>query len=162
MKIRPAEMQDEAALARIDAATWTTEVSPAPARLGDDFFARIDMNSVLVAEVDGQAVGYAVLRQGAPIPSHAHVLDMNGLAVDPEHQGRGIGRALVEATVAAARQQGARKLTLRVLGFNGRARRLYEACGFHIEGVLREEFLLDGRYVDDVFMARMLKGEGNG
>jgi ribosomal protein S18 acetylase RimI-like enzyme len=162
VKIRPAEMGDEVALARIDAATWTSEVSPAPARLGDDFFARIDRNSVLVAEVDGQAVGYAVLRQGTPIPSHAHVLEMNGLAVDPDHQGRGIGRALVEATVAGARQQGARKLTLRVLGSNQRARRLYESCGFQVEGLLREEFLLDGRYVDDVFMARTLGDETSG
>jgi len=39
---------------------------------------------------------------------------------------------------------------------NAAARRVYDACGFVVEGVLREEFLLDGRYVDDVFMARDL------
>ena len=37
-----------------------------------------------------------------------------------------------------------------------RARRLYEACGFVVEGVLREEFLLDGRYADDLFLAHHL------
>ena len=38
------------------------------------------------------------------------------------------------------------------------ARRLYESCGFTAEGVLREEFFLGGRYVDDVLMACMLVG----
>jgi RimJ/RimL family protein N-acetyltransferase len=43
-----------------------------------------------------------------------------------------------------------------VLGTNSTARRLYSRCGFVEEGVLRAEFLLDGRYVDEVLMARFL------
>ena len=43
-----------------------------------------------------------------------------------------------------------------MLGTNVPARRLYEAGGFTVEGVLREQLLLGGRYVDDVFMAREL------
>lgn len=160
--VRAARVEDEKAIGRIDAATWTTEVSPAPARVGDGFFEHNKLSDILVAEVDGQVVGYASLTRGSRLLSHAHVLEINGLAVDPGHQRRGVGRALVEACVAGARRQGARKLTLRVLGFNHRARRLYESCGFHIEGLLREEFLLDGRYVDDVFMARALGDETDG
>ena len=53
-------------------------------------------------------------------------------------------------------RRGARKLSLRVLGDNTVARGLYESCGFAVEGVLRDEFLVDGRYVDDVLMARDL------
>ena len=34
--------------------------------------------------------------------------------------------------------------------------RLYESCGFTVEGVLREEFFLGERYVNDVLMACML------
>jgi hypothetical protein len=30
------------------------------------------------------------------------------------------------------------------------------ACGFAVEGVLRGEFRLDGRYLDDILMARAL------
>jgi len=58
--------------------------------------------------------------------------------------------------VAEARRRGARKVSLRVLGSNAVARRLYARCGFVEEGVLRDEFVLDGRFVDDVFMARFL------
>ena len=43
-----------------------------------------------------------------------------------------------------------------MLGIDDRARRLYESCGFQIEGVLRDEFYLGGQYVDDVLMARFL------
>jgi len=64
-----------------------------------------------------------------------------------------VGRALVEAAKWEAHRRGATKLTLRVLAPNTGARRLYEACGFVVEGVLVGEFLLDGRPVDDVLMA---------
>ncbi len=57
------------------------------------------------------------------------------------------------AAVQECGRLGARKVTLRVLGHNVAARRLYDRCGFVPEGVLRGEFLLEGRYVDNVLMA---------
>ena len=62
----------------------------------------------------------------------------------------------MEAAVEEARRRGATKLSLRVLGHNQGARRVYERCGFHVEGVLTGEFVLDGVAVDDVLMARTL------
>jgi ribosomal protein S18 acetylase RimI-like enzyme len=84
------------------------------------------------------------------------VLVIDGLAVDPDRQGLGIARQLVDAAVAEARRRGARRVTLRVLGHNTGARRVYEHCGFVVEGVLRGEFRIDGEDVDDVLMARSL------
>lgn len=40
------------------------------------------------------------------------------------------------------------------------ARRLYESCGFIAEGILREEYFLDGRYADDVLMTAMVDPAG--
>lgn len=158
VEIRPARLTDETAIQQIDAVTWTADNSPvAPPPPDRPFFGeRNQLADVLVAEDDGQVVGYAIVRQYLPIASHRDVLEINGLAVDPAHQGHGVGHQLVEACAQQARSRGARKLTLRVLGNNDRARRLYEACGFQIEGVLRDEFFLGGRYVDDVLMARFL------
>ena len=70
--------------------------------------------------------------------------------------GETVFRALLDAAVAEARRRGAQRLTLRVLGPNAGARRLYEAAGFVVEGTLRGEFVLDGGLVDDVLMARSL------
>ena len=158
ISIRQAQLGDEEVLGQLDAATWTDDVSPAPLPpVGTAFFnERTRPDDVLVAVIDGLVVGYTGLGRSSPLPSRQHVLDVNGLTVDPNRRGLGAGRALVEAAVEEARERGARKLSLRVLGANASARRLYEACGFVVEGLLRDEFLLGGRYVDDVFMARYL------
>jgi ribosomal protein S18 acetylase RimI-like enzyme len=150
---------DDTTLGRLDAVTWTDDVSPAPAPpAGTPFFnERTRPDDVLVAEVDGVVAGYAKLGRSITLPSHQHVLELNGLSVDPNRRRLGVGRQLIEAAVEEARNRGARKLSLRVLGGNTGARRLYEACGFVVEGILRDEFLLQGRYVDDVLMARQLE-----
>ncbi|MCW2500750.1 MAG: acetyltransferase [Frankiales bacterium] len=138
-------------------ATWTADVSPGPTPAPSE--ALLDVESiadVLVAEEEGVVSGYVRLNQPGPLPSHAHVLVINGLAVAPARQGSGIGRRLMASALEEARSRGARKVSLRVLAPNARARRLYEACGFSIEGVLRGEFLLNGEYVDDVVMAAYL------
>jgi ribosomal protein S18 acetylase RimI-like enzyme len=158
VQVRQARQEDQAVLRKIEAAAWAEDVTPAPPPPPDAAFfrERVRPADTLVAEIDGVVVGYALVGQALPFASHAHVLELQGLAVDPGRQRRGAGRRLVEASVEQGRGLGARKLTLRVLGSNVRARRLYESCGFLVEGVLRAEFFLGGRYVDDVLMARIL------
>lgn len=151
---RPARPTDDAALLAIDEATWTSTVSPAPAPTGrTSFFGDQPLDGFLVAEVDGVVAGYISTYQSIRAPSHSHVLSVNGLAVDPAAQGKGVGRRLVEAVIELARERGLAKVGLRVLGHNTGARRLYERCGFATEGVLKGEFVLDGRLVDDILMA---------
>ena len=155
--VRPAAPADEDALAAIDLATWTWLTSPAPRPDADSGWTFFDEKTrpedVLVALVDGEVAGYVRLGRPTPLAASDHVLTVNGIGVDPGRRRRGVGRALIEAAVDVARTRGARRLTLRVLGPNESARRLYESAGFVVEGVQREEFLLEGRYVDDVLMA---------
>ena len=155
LEIRRAESHDAQVLAALDIATWSASVTPAPPRNPESpFFSKgVTPEDVLVAESDGEVLGYVMLHQPIPLPSHSHVLEINGLAVHPKQQGRGIGRFLVEKAKTEARRRGSRKLTLRVLSPNGPARRLYESCGFVTEGILNGEFVLDERLVDDVLMA---------
>lgn len=162
--IREATLADEAFLLPLDRATWTSDVSPAPTPSDATRFLTpgIDLADLLVAEDDGVVVGYVRLGQTGPLPSHAHVLTINGLAVDPARQGQGIGRQLVLAALDEAQRRGARKVTLRVLAPNTAARVLYERCGFVVEGVLNEEFLLNGRFVDDLLMRHDLTADGSG
>lgn len=155
--IRVARPDDERRLAEIDQLTWSWDVAPVPRWPADrDFFRNASPDDVLVAEDGGRVVGYVGLTHPTPLESNRHVLQIGGVAVDPAAHRRGAGRALLEAAAAEATRRGARRLTLRVLGSNAAAQDLYASCGFVVEGVLVEEFLLDGRYVDDVLMARRL------
>jgi len=156
--VRPATTDDDAALLEIDHATWSPRWSPggAPDRERDLAFFRDQHGGpegFLVGEVDGAVVGYVALHPAGELASHAHVRIIDGLGVLPSAQGRGVGEALVRAAVERARAEGAAKVTLRVLGTNPAARRLYERCGFVVEGVLRGEFVIDGSPVDDLWMA---------
>ena len=155
IEVRPATPHDDPALLRVDQDTWDPVVTPAPRRPERRRFFAADEQprDVLVAEVDDAVVGYVRLHQAIPLPSHQHVLEVNGLAVSPQAHRTGVGRALVECAKHEARDRGATRLTLRVLGGNAGARRLYESCGFVVEGVLVGEFVLDGEPVDDVLMA---------
>jgi ribosomal protein S18 acetylase RimI-like enzyme len=155
MRIRPAAPADDEALVALDRAVWSPELSVGPEPAPDTrFFARTDPGDVVVAEEDGTVIGYVQVEPATPLASNAHVLEIHGLAVAPDRQRRGIARVLLEAALEHARGRGARRLRLRVLGTNAAARATYRASGFVEEGILREEFLLEGRYVDDVLMVR--------
>ncbi|MGI5119105.1 N-acetyltransferase family protein [Marinactinospora thermotolerans] len=153
--MRPAVLDDGPALALLDHRTWSWTVSPVSRWPADaEFFTDpAETRDVTVAEADGQVVGYVRVRPAMRLDSAAHVQEVAGLAVAPEAQGRGVGRRLLDAARSVAVERGARRLTLRVLSTNVRARALYAAAGYQVEGVLKEHFLLDGRYVDDVLMA---------
>ncbi|MFF3888133.1 GNAT family N-acetyltransferase [Streptomyces sp. NPDC001914] len=158
-RIRTATLDDDDALGRIDRDTWSTlhAVMPRPRPPYEPFYSeRFGPRDHLVAELDGRLVGY--IRMGFPtsLACNTHVRQILGLAVADDARGAGVGRALLRAAGEEARRQGARRITLRVLGHNTPARALYESEGFVVEGILPGEFLLDGAYVDDVLMGRPL------
>ena len=102
--VRPARASDEAALLPIHLATWTADVSPGPdPDPSEPVLDEATLPDVLVAEED-RVLGYVRLNQPGPLPSHAHVLVINGLAVDPARQGSGVGRVLIGAAVDEARR----------------------------------------------------------
>lgn len=159
LSIRAAHPSDERELVLLDRDTWSYlhAVGPPPQPPYEPFFrGRFGPSAHLVAEHEGRVVGYVRLGCPTELASHTHVQQILGLAVSEEVRGRGIGRALVRAAVQEARDRGARRITLRVLGNNTTARVLYESEGFVVEGVQPEEFFLGGRYVDDVLMGRSL------
>jgi ribosomal protein S18 acetylase RimI-like enzyme len=155
--MRSAIANDERALAKIDRATWSHLNSPVPLWSEDaNFFSDGVPEDVIVAIENEEILGYVKLRTNIGLTSNGHVIMIGGLAVRPESQRNGIGAALVRSAIDEAGARGARRLTLHVLGTNLSAKSLYETCGFVVEGVLREEFLLEGSFVDDVILARNL------
>ena len=81
---------------------------------------------LLIARVGGEVVGCVGLR-----PLEASVCEMKRLWVEPGFAGYGIGRALSEAIVAAARQIGYRRMRLDTIPARmPAAQHLYAAIGF--------------------------------
>ncbi len=80
---------------------------------------------------DGTPIGFSVL-----IPGDGRVHELDGLFVEPEHMGRGVGRALVEDALARASADGAERMEVTA----GPAQGFYEKLGFHLVGPTRTRF----------------------
>jgi ribosomal protein S18 acetylase RimI-like enzyme len=143
--IRPYEPRDQeqlisciASLQNFERALEADRVDPAPIapRYLRDLLARFQKQpgGILVAEEDGQVVGYVALwlepepeDYWTSLSGYAYISD---LAVLPEHRGRGLGRALLAAAETLARQFGASALKIKVLARNATAWHLYHRAGF--------------------------------
>ena len=79
-----------------------------------------------------------------------------GVGVLAAHSRQGIGRALMRDIESFARNRKLRRLELTVMAHNTRARALYEQMGYLQEGVKRDSLFVDGVFVDEIMMAKLL------
>ncbi len=89
-------------------------------------------DAFLVAEVDGELVGYEMLLLQ---PSHHGAAQMNDLAVDKNVRRSGVGRTLVEAAAAWARERGLRAVWASPNGNSKDTIDFYLSVGFRISGI---------------------------
>jgi ribosomal protein S18 acetylase RimI-like enzyme len=78
-----------------------------------------------------------------------------GMYVRPNSRRAGIGRRLIEAIIGFARPR-IELIQLSVVSENHEARRLYASLGFVEYGLERKALKQDGRYYDEVHMAKEL------
>ena len=71
-------------------------------------------------------------------------------------QGLGLGSRLFEELIHWAKQSKVTRLELTVMCHNKEAFALYQKYGFEIEGVKRNSLIVEGSYVDEYYMARLL------
>lgn len=127
-----------------------------PLELTREFIASIlkERHVQFVALQEDAVVGWCdIVSSPRTVFRHSGVL---GIGVVREHRGRGIGTALMEAALRAAREKGLTRIELTVRTDNLRARKLYERFGFVLEGTLRRHMLVDGEYWDSDQMALLL------
>ena len=86
----------------------------------------------LAAELRGRTAGYAGMHC---VCGECYV---DNVAVFPELRRMGVGRALMEALIARARERDAPFVTLEVRASNAAARSLYESLGFREAGRRRD------------------------
>ena len=108
----------------------------------------------VVACVGGEVVGQLTLSVYTnPRTRHAGHF---GIAVRDDWQGKGVGKALMEACLDLADNRlGLSRLDLRVYVDNTPAIALYKKFGFEIEGTHKRFAFRDGAYVDAYVMARL-------
>jgi len=119
-----------------------------------DQAARQDNSVVLVAESAGRLVGYAEARGGRFRRNQATAHLVIGVLAGA--QGKGAGTGLLRELKRWAPAQQIHRLELTVMAHNQRAIDLYRRMGFTIEGLRRECLALDGRLVDELYMALLL------
>ncbi|WP_412542819.1 GNAT family N-acetyltransferase [Longispora sp. K20-0274] len=97
-------------------------------------WARDPDTALHVVEDGGQLVGMALRLPGRAddgagplIPDLCH---LTGISILPEHQGRHLGRRLLDAVLAAGRRDGYARATLWTHADNARAGRLFATRGF--------------------------------
>ena len=116
--------------------------------------ARSGNSSVIVAEIGGELVGYVELTGGTFHRNQATVYVVIGVLAAAG--GKGVGRGLLEEGKRWAAAHGMHRLELTVMAHNHRAIGLYQRTGFSIEGRRSECLLIDGQFIDELYMAMVL------
>jgi len=98
-------------------------------QLREALFGERPAAEALIAERDGEALGYALF-----FPTFSSFLTSTGvwledLFVREEHRGGGVGRALLEAVAALARERGGERLEWAALDWNEPALGFYRRIG---------------------------------
>jgi ribosomal protein S18 acetylase RimI-like enzyme len=106
------------------------EPAPAPSALAERMRQLLDGGDTLVLLAGDGPDGLAVLRFRAAIWSTGLECYLAELYITPARRGQGLGRALMEAVLRAARDRGADTMDIGVDEPDLAARRLYESLGF--------------------------------
>ncbi|MFI9810235.1 GNAT family N-acetyltransferase [Streptomyces sp. NPDC052301] len=151
MQTRQAWPDDAAAVAAVYVRSWQAAFSGlvpqhyldamTPGREEPEWKARITearwpSSGVLVAETEAGIVGLAGFGPSEVAPA---IAEIGTLYAVPEVWGAGIGKQLMQATMATLEQADYAQATLWVLEDNERARRFYEAAGWRADGAVVED-----------------------
>ena len=107
-----------------------------------------------VIEVAGLLAGWCDITPPSDNEALRHVGQL-GMALLPEHRGKGLGEQLLSATLSAGDSFGYTRTQLGVFATNDRAIHLYRKVGFVEEGTHRKYLKIDEKYVDEILMARL-------
>lgn len=115
----------------------------------------------LVAEDRGRILGYAYANHFRTRAAYRSTVE-DSIYVAADAQGRGVGKALLQALIDRCAALGLRQM-LAVIGDSGNAGSIgvHRSCGFELTGVMKAVGWKSGRWVDVVIMQRAL-GPGAG
>lgn len=112
-------------------------------------------STIIVVEQEGQLVGYLGAFGGEFKRSKHSVYIVIGIL--QAFTGRGIGSQLFTALEEWAHENLIHRLELTVMNHNEKGVALYRKSGFEVEGTKKHALLVNGQYVDEYYMAKLLK-----
>ena len=111
-------------------------------------------SAVFVASEKEKILGYMIVQGETPkrIAHRAYIV----IGVHSTSRGKGVGTALFAHAERWAKEVGIQRLELTVIKHNEVAYHLYEKVGFKVEGVKQKSLKINGEYVDEYYMAKMI------
>lgn len=116
---------------------------------------RLGALAVLVAEDDGEVVGFASLSSYRDRPAYRTTVE-DSVYIRRSHHGQGIGKLLLSELLGTARQRGFHAVMARIVGGHHASIRLHESLGFELVGVEREVGRKFHRWLDVALMQKLL------
>jgi phosphinothricin acetyltransferase len=151
--IRPATADDVEAVREIrnaairDTTALWTGVELTSAAAAEWVAEHLERGAMLVAEIDGVVVGYAGYGPWRAKEGYRFTVD-DSIYLSEAAQGRGIGRALLEALIELARAAGMHVMIADIEAGNTASIALHEKLGFEQVGSIREVGTKFGRWLD--------------
>ena len=110
-------------------------------------------NFLLVAETDNKLIGYISAQKGRMnrIAHSAYIV----IGILTDYRNKGIGTEFFKRLNIWAEENEVVRLELTVICENEAAKHLYTNSGFEIEGIKRKSVYVDGKYLDEYYMARV-------
>ena len=114
-----------------------------------------DSNSLmLIVEEDGNIIGFLSAERGFAnrIKHSAYIV----IGILKDYRGKKIGTKLFKELMDWALGNDITRLELTVMTHNEGAIKLYKEMGFKIEGLKENSLMVDGKYINEYYMAKIL------
>lgn len=110
---------------------------------------------VIVAEDDGEVVGFASLSPYRPRPAYSTTVE-DSVYVATSHRGAGVGKLLLAELVERGKAHGFHSIIGRIVGDHAASIALHRSCGFELVGIEREVGRKFSKWLDVAVMQRLL------
>jgi L-amino acid N-acyltransferase YncA len=151
-QVRKATVEDASGIAFVHVRSWQVAYR---GHMPDEFLDSLDLEKrtnmwreltqdpdkiIFVAEDrEGKIVGFSALGPSRDADANPNTAEVSAIYVHPEKWKKGIGRALLSASLDHVRKCEFDQLTLWVLEANQRARSFYESFGFIQDGAMKDD-----------------------
>jgi len=110
--------------------------------------------TMFVAEENDTLLGF-IVGIGGTVKRNRHSLSIV-IGVRQDHWNKGVGRALMQNLEAWAQANNMHRMELAVMAQNSHAISFYEKYGFMYEGTKRDALKVDGQYVNEFLMSKII------